>query len=490
MEKVRTETWGRGEAWYVIPRFITIYLSAVYVCLAICGRNLLELSPPVSANMSLPIRSHEWKNLTLRDTHDSSFALADEMYPQRTNIHASLGGSTIAVSPAKTPDTESAPPKQIQEVDQRLTDAVKAVSLEGVRNALQSGADVVSKRANPLALAATIGETDIVSLLVQNGGQINMLDETGQSPLFHAAANGNFSTAKFLLESGAYVHATDQNGYTPLLIACRQANEQLVKLLLDSGANMTLQNISDMNFRKGSFGHTTATHEAVSHNQLGVIKVLLNAGSGMEIANHDGRTPFLVACIMGLCEAAAVLLDNGANIEATSSLVVDSRAFTEATGLFAACILGHEKVVELLVSRGAKVDATATATTTTGFGTSTGLHQACVKGHEKVVKLLVEGGADVEARATFDGRPGNTPLVQAALCRVFSPAHRIITYLLSKGADPDVKDPEGRDAVYYARWSGNGGAIWLLKKASKKSAFSLMLGRMFFNACVHNFEEA
>lgn len=164
-------------------------------------------------------------------------------------------------------------------------------------------------------------------------------------------------------------------------------------------------------------------------------------------------------------EATAVLLDHGANTEASAPADI-----TEATGLTLACIFGYQNTVELLVSRGAKVDALSTEEVTSSSGkvttcTSTGLHRACKSGYEKIVELLVDGGADVNAR----DHVGNTPL-HVAVCFKTESSSRIITYLISKGADPDAENSNKESVLGQADRYSNRPAVKTLRKASKKFA--------------------
>ena len=50
--------------------------------------------------------------------------------------------------------------------------------------------------------AARVGDGDILMLLLRNGGQVNLKDVTGSTPLAVAAEHGHFHIAEMLLSCG------------------------------------------------------------------------------------------------------------------------------------------------------------------------------------------------------------------------------------------------------------------------------------------------
>ena len=73
--------------------------------------------------------------------------------------------------------------------------------------------------------------------LIENGADVNLTDNQGQTPLHYAAANGHIAMAQLLIENGANVNLTDNQGQTPL----DYANGEILKLL-GNNANVTQPN--------------------------------------------------------------------------------------------------------------------------------------------------------------------------------------------------------------------------------------------------------
>ena len=112
------------------------------------------------------------------------------------------------------------------------------------------------KCTSALTTATGVGNYEVAKLLIENGADINQVNEDKQSPL-HFACGYNVDRAfrredsylysppnlvwdaefvKYLIEHGANVEATDCKGNTPLLVACTKDHNDIVMFLLQEGA--------------------------------------------------------------------------------------------------------------------------------------------------------------------------------------------------------------------------------------------------------------
>jgi hypothetical protein len=94
--------------------------------------------------------------------------------------------------------------------------------------------------ASALFLAAQEGHIDIVRILLQNGADVNSIDEnTGVNALLIATQQKRFDIMKLLLEAGAIpTRSEEQFNLSPLYISCQNGFLEGAKLLLDHGANL------------------------------------------------------------------------------------------------------------------------------------------------------------------------------------------------------------------------------------------------------------
>jgi ankyrin repeat protein len=94
-----------------------------------------------------------------------------------------------------------------------------------------------------LMLAAYKNKPALVRALLDKGAEPN---QTGWTALHYAATVGNNDIVQLLLDRSAYIDAESPNQTTPIMMAARGGHILTVKLLLDEGADVTLKNGAGM----------------------------------------------------------------------------------------------------------------------------------------------------------------------------------------------------------------------------------------------------
>jgi hypothetical protein len=110
-----------------------------------------------------------------------------------------------------------------------------------------------------------------------------------------------------------------------------------------------------------------------------------------------------------------------------------------SAGLSQAVTFGYPDIVRALLAAGAP------ATVTEGSGINL-LHWAAIADRPEVVPALVEAGAAINAV----DNAGFTPLMYAATIDFGD--DRVLKALLKAGADPNIRNKEGRTALEQARY--------------------------------------
>jgi ankyrin repeat protein len=263
-----------------------------------------------------------------------------------------------------------------------------------------------------MLFAVREGCMDCVKALLEKGANINKADPEGVSPLILSVFNTRFDVAKYLIEKGADINHFDWWGRTALYLAVdyntlphggrpdQPALDEtlpidLIRILLDKGADPNIQLKLFPPFRatgndRGldgmlTFG-TTPLLRAAKAFDAPAIKLLLEHGAIIDLANSQGMTPTLAASGMGSTDA-------------------DTRGYFATSDVEDRCIASLE--------------------------------------------LMFAHGGEVNGRAA---RFQQVPLHGAA----FWGWNKVVTYLLSKGADINLADSRGFTAVDYAMGRAGG----------------------------------
>lgn len=92
-----------------------------------------------------------------------------------------------------------------------------------------------------LMLAVIGGKADVTEVLLKaSTTSIDVMDETGNSPLHRAAFDGNTRICRTLIQAHANVNVLDDSQQTPLMFASEQGHIDIIGLLVDGGADTAL----------------------------------------------------------------------------------------------------------------------------------------------------------------------------------------------------------------------------------------------------------
>lgn len=164
-----------------------------------------------------------------------------------------------------------------------------------------------------LITAAENGDLGVVRALVEkDAGLVNSHITARKSiavilrPLHAAASGGNVEIISYLLDKGADLNATLYSGQTALHAAAGSGKVAAVALLLKRGAKV------DARERTGE----TALHRAPGYDDGATIQALLAAGADVNARTEDGSTPLHVIAAAPDVAGAAELCSRGADPQA------------------------------------------------------------------------------------------------------------------------------------------------------------------------------
>jgi len=335
---------------------------------------------------------------------------------------------------------------------------------------IQSGIDVNAAGGVALREACANQYLEVVSDLLAHGAQVNVLTDSGQTPLMAAIQSGfrtsranslerrlaSLKIAALLLEHGADPNGGNNAGVTALLLAARHNEPEAVKYLLEHHANIHAVDKAGNGF--SSYALVGAKQMGVpADDRTALIAVMHTFGMHLNLMDsvHFGCLP-----------DAAEALRHGANPNSTtvyptsiqpveSSGIVQPQLTLKAqvnrinvrqirvsgvTPLQVACACGYVDIVYLLLQHGAHID------TTDSRGWSP-LMAAVAYNRAEILKLLLQKGADFRQR---DVRQW-TPLMIAAS----TGSVECVRALIAAGADINYRDPNGWTPLMRATSTGS-----------------------------------
>lgn len=126
-------------------------------------------------------------------------------------------------------------------IDEQFLNAVNQGDLNEVERLLQDGADINYKEPHrqgmsALAVASSQGNSVMALFLVASGADVNLQNNSGETPLHFAVSANNLEIIQFLIENGADIQP--QGDSTPLLAAARRGYFEIVQFLVRNGADI------------------------------------------------------------------------------------------------------------------------------------------------------------------------------------------------------------------------------------------------------------
>lgn len=146
------------------------------------------------------------------------------------------------------------------------------------------GADINVQDTNGMGalhyIASTLSPDEslypIVTLLAENGADLNLRDKYSSTPIHTAALRGESDTLYAMIDKGANLNAKDSDGRTVLHIAARKHDWVMIASLADLNAN-----VNTKDNRGKSAIHCTVTHNTAAGTILRSVEALTDEGANI-----------------------------------------------------------------------------------------------------------------------------------------------------------------------------------------------------------------
>jgi ankyrin repeat protein len=274
----------------------------------------------------------------------------------------------------------------------------------------------------------------VASLLTTN---VSNLDENPW-PLLRAAERGSVEILTLLLDAGANVDVVDDNFQCACYVAVHNNRFDALKLLVERGAHVAAVPTSS----RGSL-----LKKALLSN-CEMIAYLINAGAPLDHLLHDDLMNLVAASqdLAVLARVGAWMARNGKNLGALHGL--QNRSLCH----YIAGAEDRGRRTELVLRAAVLAGANVAAVDLSG---KTPLLCAATSRHSTPMRVLVELGADID-RSTVGA---DTALQTLCFAGGGDANRHCVELLLALGADVHVVDKRGRSACHFAAIRKNAGAL-------------------------------
>ncbi|XP_064652494.1 ankyrin-3-like [Lineus longissimus] len=413
----------------------------------------------------------------------------------------------------------------------------------------------------PMHVASFMGFPDVVEELAKCGAYLNVKDNAQMTPFLYACKNGNILAASILLDREADHKILQTDGKNGLHLAAMFGNLDIVEAMLGivaaiggatgtdrfltlewkkrcqrrnssekdkKGKDLSKRSLSNRDsWASSKLDFDITKHDASSTQELckesktapfrrlkdkfkkrkekriESAEVVSSLGVLMEFlesVDNDGRTPLLLACACGHAPVVSVLLEVGANPDASdkddnscihiacqndytdivvnllqSGVKLNVKNNTGETPLHALVKNGNIALVNMFINHRVNVDAA-------DMRKQTPLHLSCRYGHVVIARHLILSGARVSSRDLED----MTALHIACLYK----QSQVVVLLLENSASVRIVDGKRNSPFHYACRSGDFDSVRLLlqKERISVNAFG-EFGTALYEACANGHEK-
>ncbi|XP_076459190.1 uncharacterized protein LOC143292617 [Babylonia areolata] len=319
----------------------------------------------------------------------------------------------------------------------RLQEAIDDKDVASVKDILQKDqefdVDFRYRGQTALQLSVRLGITDICSLLLDRGANVDEADGELNSLLNVACWNGYYTVAKLLVERAANLDFENEAGSTPLHACARKGHVNIVELLV--AAKCSLNAVDRLG--------RTPTMLAAKAGQMQVVAALACAGADINWMDQQHKTPLIVAAESGHLDIVHTLIHAGAN--------VDAQDRTGHTALMMATVKNQVNIVQLLLDNHANPNLSVMKGTTP-------LLEAVSHQYMEISQLLLARGCDINRADRLHQAPLHEAIRQVS--QYFDPAQSeeavgLVKRLVRSGANLNLGDSQGWTPLYQSAYGGH-----------------------------------
>ena len=344
--------------------------------------------------------------------------------------------------------------------------AVQAGNVTEAVEALKNGADInyIDEEWPLFITAVTSNDVPMVNFFIQNRVNLELTGPDGKTALMHALSLRNTNIAEMLINAGADLKARDPSKKNILMYAAEGNNPKVLKKLLDSGFDRNLRSTADKTALDYAVDARAAECvriisrldtlpmdfiEAIQRGDESSVRRLIGEGASPLAKDKNGKAAIVHAIELGYDKIVRILLENGIDPDGTyfKKKEISLFIFAMHNGKYACALELLKKGTDTNFNHRYKDGRTA-------------LMLAIIEKQTALINMLIEKKFSVDTTDDF----GNTALMFATENNLFS----VVSALIDKGADPTIRQADGKKASDIAKTKGHLQIFKLLTDAEKK----------------------
>lgn len=197
-------------------------------------------------------------------------------------------------------------------MNEQLFKVVEGKEVDRVRDLLDNGVDINAQDTQgrtAIMIATYANDVEMVKVLIAEGADVDIQDNMLNNPFLYAGAEGYMEILKLMIAAGADPTITNRYGGVALIPASEHGYVEVVNELL-TNTKTDVNHVNNLGW--------TALLEAIilndgSEKQQQTIRLLIEHGADVNLADKDGVTPLEHAREKGYKEIEEILLEAGAN---------------------------------------------------------------------------------------------------------------------------------------------------------------------------------
>lgn len=197
-------------------------------------------------------------------------------------------------------------------MNEQLFKVVEGKEVDRVRDLLDKGVDINAQDTQgrtAIMIATYANDVEMVKVLIAEGADVDIQDNMLNNPFLYAGAEGYMEILKLMIAAGADPTITNRYGGVALIPASEHGYVEVVNELL-TNTKTDVNHVNNLGW--------TALLEAIilndgSEKQQQTIRLLIEHGTDVNLADKDGVTPLEHAREKGYKEIEEILLEAGAN---------------------------------------------------------------------------------------------------------------------------------------------------------------------------------